>query len=105
MTQGTLKPRKNAGKSSTQRRNKPRPCMDPNKNVAVRKLRNVKSFTLTLAFLYSYFFFFQRSKLVPIGKIEKLMSSTALSNNEHLDYVHKVPSKKKAENDSVIPLE
>lgn len=86
MTQGTLKPRKNAGKSSTQRRNKPRPCMDPNKNVAVRKLRN-------------------RSKLVPIGKIEKLMSSTALSNNEHLDYVHKVPSKKKAENDSVIPLE
>lgn len=75
MAQGPLKTRKNAGKPATQRRNKPKVCLNPNKNPAVRKLRNT-------------------SKLVKIGKVEKLMVSTASANNEHLVYVQKTDKPK-----------
>lgn len=97
MAQGPLKPRKQAGKPATQRRNKPKVCHNAFKNPAVRKLRkvsgNLRSVSLQMTFLIVCF---QVSKLVTVGKIEKLMVSTASANNEHLVYVQK-PSKSKSQ--------
>ena len=77
MVQKPLKPCKHSGKATTERRNKPQPCTNKNRNPALRKLRKA-------------------SKLVTIGKIEKLMSSTATSNNEHLVFVNKSQKKEKS---------